>query len=117
MSIQEYKNDIDKLLVEIAFAGASHGLVDEINVMGVYLSKMERTSAPAILATALAHIVRAQYDDALVILDHIIYNAQASKYHEEANQLKALVLKISGKKEAFEAQLAHVSSQFRITLG
>jgi hypothetical protein len=91
MSTIEFQNDIDKLLVEIAFSAATHGLVDEVGALARYLLKNERTAAPAILASAVANMVRGNYDVAENLLDCVLSDQAAQKFHEEANTFKQAI--------------------------
>ena len=105
MSIQTYKKDIDKFLVEISLTGACYGLVDEVTVISRYLSTVARAKAPAFLANALARIVAKEYANASLFLDDILSNPEQAKFHEEANGFKALILMMQGDEAGLKEQL------------
>ena len=106
MSIQTYKKDIDKLLVDISLTGACYGLVDEVTVISRHLITVPRAKAPAFLANALARIVTKRYADATLFLDDILANPEQAKFHEEANGFKALILKLQGDEDGFKEHLS-----------
>ena len=106
MSIQTYKKDVDKFLVEISLTAACYGLVNEVTVISQYLANVPRAKAPAFLANALARIVSKNYGDAMVFLEAILNDPQSAKYHDDAHGFKALALKLQGDTAGFEQQLS-----------
>lgn len=113
MNLSTYKNDIDKFLIEVALAGASYGLSDQIGVMYRYLShNRARTAAPAAIAVGLSFIISKQYPKALLFLDDVLNGEEYANFHEEARNLKALVFKLQGNDELLKQELAQISPQF-----
>ena len=105
MSIQTYKKDVEKFLVDVSLTAACYGLVDEVTVISRHLMTIPRAKAPAMLANALARIVAKQYGPAMVFLEAILSDSAHEQFHEEANGFKALAFKLQGDEEGFSQQL------------
>jgi len=106
MSIQVYKKDLDKFLVDVTLTAACYGLVKEVAGISKYLMSVPRAKGPALLANALANIVAKQYNEADVFLNAILASSTYSKFHEEAHGFKALSYKLQGDEEHFADQLS-----------
>lgn len=101
--VDELAGDIDKLLLEIGFTGALYGAGDLCLPVYTYLRTSERCAKAAVLAEAMAHIAKRQYDTALTMLDDFMAAEGVEEYADAALGYKLMALKLKGDTSAFQA--------------
>ncbi|GEM_PF-3201030 len=108
--IKVYEKDTDRLLVEVAMTGAVYGLDKTIAPIVDYLKDIPRTRGAGLLAGALGKISVKHYDEAIVLLNFIIEDADMAKYKDEAQGFLALAYKLKGDISSFNKVAASSSS-------
>ena len=108
--IKVYEKDTDRLLVEVAMTGGVYGLDKTIAPIVDYLKDIPRTRGAGLLAGALGKISVKQYDEAIVLLNFILEDADMAKYKEEAQGFLALAYKLKGDMAGFNKVAAESSS-------
>lgn len=101
--VDELANDIDKLLLEISFTGALYGAGDLCLPVYTYLRTSDRCAKAAVLAEAMAHIAKRDYDTSLKMLDEFMAADGVEEYVDAALGYKLMALKLKGDNSAFQA--------------
>jgi hypothetical protein len=108
--IKEYEKDLDHLLVDVAMTGGIYGLDKTIAPIVDYLKDVPRTRGAGLLAGALGKITVKEYDQAIVLLNHMIEDPEQAKYKEEAQGFLALAYKLKGDTANFNKLTSDLSS-------
>ena len=108
--IKAYEKDTDRLLVEVAMTAGVYGLDKTIAPIVDYLKDVPRTRGAGLLAGALGKISVKQYEEAIVLLNFIIEDADMAKYKDEAQGFLALAYKLKGDIASFNKVAADSSS-------
>lgn len=94
MDMKIYNNNLDRLLVEIGFAGAQYGLIQPVADLSAYLGKAEKTKPASLLILGVLSIATKDYDGAIKIFKGIQENPSYSQFCDHAKSLESITNQI-----------------------
>lgn len=94
MDMKIYANNIDRLLVEIGFAGAQYGLINPVADLASFLGQAEKTKPASLLILGVLSISTKDYQGAIKIFKGIQDNPSYSKFCEQAKSFESITQQI-----------------------
>lgn len=95
MNTQTYKQNPNRLLVEVGFAGAQYGLFQPTMAIARYLGNQEKTRAPSMLMMGLLMISMGNHKGATDIFQAVLDTELFKVYHAQAKEFLDLVKQVA----------------------